>query len=224
MIKFILLFTLITTSTFGQDSLFVHQTCQKIQGLSNKKDAAAQLDIIYDQSINNLPEISKTSREKIMQDHYRFQYRLNRELKRTCPGFIIDRVPIKAQKVIDLENRFSKKEIDSLKAIIDEIQKEKKIYIYVVTIDDYFPDKTLEQFSSRNREYWANEYSFEKGTVMMAFSFRNQQFRISTGFTSSNYLSDKQCQQAVEVITSFFKRGEYFSGVVMGLNNLKEKI
>ncbi len=219
-----ILFFLSATSAVAQDSAFVRETCQKIQALQNKKDLAAQTKIIEEQNFKFESTIAKLPKDIQVQETFRFQYKLNRQLKKSCPGFAIERVQIKGQAVIDLEEKFSKGEVDSLKRMIARIQKEKGMHIYIVTIDDLYPDTSIEYFSNRNREFWGNEYSFEKGTVMMAYSFTRRELRISTGIKSMEYLTDEECKETIDFITSFFKRGEFFTGVVAGLYNLKEKI
>ena len=222
MIRLTILLLTIGTCVYGQDSTFVQETCKRINQLKTKDDIEGQLNIVYEQSLAYIPTIvDNGSKDKKVQDVYKFQYRLNRELKRTCPGFILGQTPIKTQRVLDFEDKFSKLEIDSLKRLMTTIGKEKNIYIFLVTIDDYFPNNSLEEFTNRIRDSWGNGNNFEKGSVLIAISLTNREMRISTGDKSMKYLTDDECSEAIKKMKPYFKTEEYFKGVTEGLNNLK---
>lgn len=225
MIRLTIIFLTFGTFAYGQDSTLVDETCKKINGLSNPNDTKGQINVIYEQSTKYIPTlISNTPREKVLKATYTFQYRLNRELKRTCPKFLLDKVPIKVQRVIDFEDKFTTNEIDSLKEIMNRLGTELNVYVYVVTIDNYFPDKNIEDFSNRNREYWGSGLNFEKGTVLISISVANRQFRISTSDTSMKYLTDDECSEINKLMIPYFKKDEYFKGVVEGLSQMKSRL
>jgi uncharacterized membrane protein YgcG len=98
------------------------------------------------------------------------------------------------------------------------------VYAYLVTIDDYFPDKNIEKFSNRNREYWGHGINFEKGAVLISISVAKRQLRISTGDTSIKYLTDDECSEINKIMIPYFKKDEYFKGVVDGLTQMKSKL
>jgi hypothetical protein len=200
----------------------VRETCKKINQLKTKDDFEGQINIVYEQLLAYKPTIvNNGSKDKKVQDVYKFQYRLKRELQRTCPGFILGQTPIKTQRLLDFEDKFSKYQIDSLKKLMAAIGEEKNIYIFLITIDDYFPDNSLEDFTNRIRDSWGNGNNFEKGSVLIAISLTNREMRISTGDKSMKYLTDGECSEAIEKMKPFFKSEEYFQGVIEGLNNLK---
>ncbi|HTE32314.1 MAG TPA: TPM domain-containing protein [Chryseolinea sp.] len=222
MIRLTILLLTLGSFVYGQDSTFVQETCNKINQLKNKDDIEGQANIVYEQSLAYIPTIiANGSKDKKGQDVYKFQYKLRRELKRTCPGFILNQTPIKTQRVLDFEDTFSKSEIDSLKNLMVTIGNEKSIYIFLVTIDDYFPDNSIEEFTNRIRDSWGHGNYVEKGSVLIAISVTKRQMRISTGDKSMKYLSDEECEEANKKMRPFFKKEDYFNGVIEGLNSLK---
>lgn len=225
MIRLTILLLTFGTLVYGQDSTFVNETCKRINKLPNPSDKEGQNNLIYEQSTKYIPTlVSNVPREKVLKATYTFQYRLNRELKRTCPKFLLDKVPIKAQRVIDFEDKFSKSEIDSLKGIMNRLGTEQNVYVYLVTIDDYFPDKNIEEFSNRNREYWGHGQNFEKGTILISISVAKRQFRISTGDRSMKYLTDDECSEINKIMVPYFKKNEHFKGLVEGLSQMKSRL
>jgi uncharacterized protein len=217
---------LLTFSVFasGQDSVLVRETCKKINGLKNPDDIMEQVNLVSGQLMTYVPTIENTPKEKRVKAVYTFQYRLHRELKRTCPKYLIDQAPKIAHRVIDFEDKLTRPEIDSLTDLCVELSKSKKIFVYIVTIDDYFPDKDITDFSNRNREYWGQRGSFEKGNVMIAVSTAQRQIRVSTSDISMEFLTDEECSKINKVIIPYFKEGKYFDGLVSGLSEMKKSL
>ena len=216
---------LLTFSVFanGQDSLLVKETCKKINELKNPDDLMEQASIVSGQLMTYLPTIENTPKEERVKAVYTFQYKLHRELKRTCPKYLIDHGPKVGHRVIDFEDKFTRSEIDSLTNLCADLSST-GVFVYVVTIDDYFPDANITDFSNRNREYWGQRASFEKGNVMILISTSQRQIRVSTGDVSMKYLSDEECSKINKVIIPYFKEGKYFKGIQKGLDEMKKSL
>jgi hypothetical protein len=217
---------LLTFSIFasGQDSLLVKETCKKINELNNPDDLMEQSVLVNGQLMTYVPIIENTPKEKRVKAVYTFQYKLHRELKRTCPKYLIDHGPKVGKRVIDLEDKFTREEIDSLTSLCGDLSNSKDIFVYVVTIDDYFPDANITDFSNRNREYWGQRGSFEKGNVMILISASQRQIRVSTSDVSMNYLTDEECSKINKVIIPYLKDGKYFNGIVKGLEEMEKSL
>jgi uncharacterized membrane protein YgcG len=183
-----------------------------------------QFSIVSGQLMTYVPTIENTPKEKRVKAVYTFQYKLHRELKRTCPKYLVDNAPKVLHRVIDLEDIFTRPEIDSLTNLCGDLSKSKSIFVYIVTIDDYFPDTDITDFSNRNREHWGQRGSFEKGNVMIAISKSLRQIRISTSDISMKFLTDEKCSDINKVIIPHFKEGKYFNGLVSGLNEIKKSL
>jgi hypothetical protein len=217
---------LLTFSTIarGQDSVLVRETCKKITDLKNPDDIMEQIKIVSGQLMTYTPTIVNTPREKRVKATYTFQYRLHRELKKVCPHYLIDHSPKMYQRVIDLDDKFTRPQIDSIESVCVELSKSKNIYVYIVTIDNYFPDSTITDFSNRNREYWGQRGSYEKGNVMISFNTSKRQMRVSTSDVSMKYLSDEKCSEINKSMRPYFKNEDYFNGILKGLSILKESL
>jgi hypothetical protein len=204
----------------------VSETCKKINEfkmLDGWDAQEAQLKVVSAVMMERSAKIAEIPRERRVKEFYTFQYKLYRELKRTCPSFKLDRTKI-LQRVIDLDDKFTRPQIDSIESICVELSKSKNIYVYIVTIDNYFPDSTITDFSNRNREYWGQRGSYEKGNVMLSFNTSKKQMRVSTSDVSMKYLSDEKCTEINKSIRTYFKKEDYFNGILKGLSLLKESL
>lgn len=159
-----------------------------------------------------------------VQDGIRFQYRLARELKKSCPAYLSDQIRLIPKSVLDLENKLTKQQIDSLDLLLLQIKQEKKVHLYIVTIDSFYPDSTIERFSNRYREFWAPRLIQERGVILVIFSTSLKQLRISTGEISMKYLTDDECSEVNKVILSYFRNDNYFYGLVEGILSIKARL
>lgn len=183
-----------------------------------------QISIVSGQLMTYVPTIANTPKENRVKATNTFQYRLHRELKRGCPSYLIDHSPKVYQRVIDLDDRFTRPQIDSIESACVELSKSKNIYVFIVTIDDYFPDSTITDFSNRNREHWGQRGSYEKGNVMISFNTSKRQVRVSTSDVSMKYLSDEKCLEVNQTMVPYFKKGDYLKGIQKALVKIKESV
>jgi hypothetical protein len=224
MIRLTIIFLTFSIFANAQDSVLVKETCTKLNGLKNPDDIMEQVNLVSGQLMTYVPTIKNTPKDKRVKAAYTFQYRLHRELKRTCPKYLIEQAPKIGHRVVDFEDKLTRSEIDSLTDLCVELSKSKKIFVYIVTIDDYFPDTDITDFSNRNREYWGQRGSLEKGNVMIAISSAKRQIRVSTSDISMEFLTDEECSRINKVIIPYFKEGKYFDGLVSGLSEMKKNL
>lgn len=222
MIRAIILILLTTISVQAQDSTLVKEFCNSI-GHSRTTDIESQISEVVGM-VDRYLERNPITRDSTLQDALRFQYRLMRELTRTCPNYHSDRVRLVPKAVIDLENKLTKQQIDSLAILISQITQDKKVYLYIVTIDDFYPDSTITDFSNRYRDFWAPRTTPEKGVVLAVFSTAQRQVRISTSDISMTYLTDAECSEVNKIMIPHFKNGKYFDGFVDGLLAIKSRL
>lgn len=223
MIRTIVLILLTTISVQGQDSTLVKEFCSKVTKFSDTTDIEAQVSEI-DVMIKRYMVRYPMTGENPIQEALRFQYRLSMELKRTCPNYPSGRVRLVPKTVIDLENKLSKQQIDSLSILTSQIKQEKKVYLYIVTINDFYPDSTITDFSNRYREFWAPLTTPGNGVVLVVFSATQREVRISTGDISMTYLTDAECTEVNKIMLSHFKNGNYFDGLANGLLAIKTRL
>ena len=223
MIRTIVLILMTAVSVKAQDSLFVSEFCANLSQFSDTSDIGSGL--------HDLPGILDryAARDSVnfshaFQDPFRFQYRLGRELMKGCPAFKVDRLYLPPKPVFDLEGILTVAQVDSLKILITKLNKENKVHLYIVTIDDFYPDSTITDFSNRYREFWSPRITPEKGVVLIVFSTSKREVRISTSHISMSYLTDDECNQTNKVMTPHFKSGNYFDGLSAGLLTIKSML
>jgi hypothetical protein len=223
MIRPLILILLATISVQGQDSTLVKEFCNNLTQFSKSDDINSQLSRIADMSEKYMQRNPSTG-DNPLQNRIRFQYRLMRALKRDCPSYSIDRVRLTPKAVLDLEDKLSKQEIDSLTTLTTLIKQKSKAYLYVVTVDDFYPDSTLVDFSNRYREFWGPRVPPEKGVVQIVFSITQRQLRISTGDISMQYLTDDESSEVIKLMIPYLKDDKYFEGLVTGLLEIQTRL
>lgn len=223
MIRAIVLMLLAIISVRGQDSTLVREYCNKLGQLSETSNIESFVPGIDEMTVKYL-ERNPIIGDNPIQEVIRFQYRLMRELKRGCPSYVSDRIRLIPKSVIDLESKLTKQQIDSLGMLTAQIERDKKVHLYVVTIDDFFPDTTITDFANRYREFWAPSTSLEKGVVLIVFSNAQRKVRISTGDISMTYLTDEECSEVNKVMIPYFRSNKYFYGLVEGLIAIKSRL
>ncbi len=221
----LLIILLVTMRVYGQDSPFVQETCELIKKAKNK-NANSQFKIIESQTIKyfSSSSIIETGNNNKAQEAYRYYYKLSRELMRSCPNYTLGVFPISANRVVDLEGKFTKEQIDALKNFSLELSDQKNVNLFIVTIDDYYPQGSIEEFAKKKRDDWSMGRNVEKGGVLMALSFNKKQVIISTSEEAMKHLTDKECRDVIKMITPEFNNGNYFKGVLNGLNGIKERL
>ena len=220
----LLLLLSITLSVFGQDSIMIKDTCDKIHQLKNKDNIDSQLEIYSSQMkayYLSSPSIIEgdSSRQAVL----RYGYKFLRELKRSCQESILP-ISIPKSYLVDIEGKFNKDQIDSLEHTLESVSREKHIYIHVITIDDYYPYSSIEDFASKHRVYWGENTLFKDGTILVVISFAKREIRISTGQRAMLVLTNDKCTDVINLITPYFKQGKYFEGLITGLQDIHTKI
>ena len=219
----ILLIFLTTITVNGQDSTLVREICNTFSQKSDTTGIEQQVLGSFD-IIKRYLERNPLTGDNPVQEGIRFQYRLARELKRSCPNYLSERVRMIPKPVFDLENKLTKRQIDSLSLLTEQVNKEKHVHLYIVTIDDFYHDMTITDFSNCYREFWAPRTEPKKGVVLIVFSSTQREVRISTGDISMTYLTDKECDDVIKVMTPHFKTGKYLEGLMNGVLAIKSRL
>jgi hypothetical protein len=182
MIRAIVLILMSAISVEAQDSVFVKEFCDNFSQFTGEA-SDREMDL---QEMEGMVE-RYMARDSVnfshaFQDPFRFQYRLMRELMKSCPIYKnkADRIRLFPQLIFDLEGILTKQQIDTLKILTTKVNKENMVHIYIVTIDDFYPDSTVTDFSNRYRQFWAPRTTPEKGVILIVFSRIQREVRIST--------------------------------------------
>jgi hypothetical protein len=217
MIKVLFFILMTVTIVEAQDSIFVKEFCENLVRSVDGRDVVdgvRESNEIIDRYIAR----DSVRFFEAFDDPNRFQYRLWRELMKNCPNFKPERIRIfHPRLVLDFERILATSEVDSLSILISKLNDEKNVYLYIVTIDDYYPDSSITDFSNRYREYWVPRKPSEKGEVVIVLSKNRRGIRVSTGDSSMIHLTDEECSAANQRMIPHFKSGNFFDGLVAGV-------
>lgn len=225
LIQSILFVFISTVCARAQDSTLVAAFCKTLAHfpqVNNLDSAISRLSTDIKAYYERDPEAIDSTQQGFL----RFHYRLDVELSKTCPVLHpLDRVfLVPREPVFDLEHRLAEQEVDSLSSMISGINGDHEVYVYIVTVPNYYPDSTIEDFARRYCDYWALPVSPRKGVVMIVFSAAQRGVRVETDDISKGYLTDDECRQVIQVMTPHFKIGEYFQGLADGLEAIGKRL
>ena len=154
-----------------------------------------------------------------------FNYKINRELLKTCPVFKDQFSFLPLSKILDVEALFNQEQYDSLeRALVDFIQL-KKIDFVVVTIDDVFPFENIEDFVEQQTINWKIGNRYEEGGVLLAISKNLGDLSFSINKKNQSSLSDLDFQKMIHDVGSpEFQKGNYFQGLFYCIDYLKKEL
>jgi hypothetical protein len=209
---------------FAQDSLLIAEVCDRI-GQDSTGSKENQLKVFFEEIENHIPEmVEPLPKGGILQGLCRYQFRLSQGLTRHCKAFLLDPVISTNYRVVDIESLFDKSEIDTLQSILNSIKKEKELSVHLVTVDDFFPEPSIDSFSIKHIRSLLISRHYDKGTVLVVISKTNRQVRTSTDWVGQTFLTDNECKAINQSMIPFFKREEYLEGVKIGLVELIKRI
>jgi hypothetical protein len=223
MIRPIILIFFTTITSYAQDSTLVKDFCNLLGKFSANANIESEVAEVVRMTQTYMERDSATT-FGTLQDRIRFQYRITVELMKSCPNYQSDRAWMVRKNVIDLENILTEQQIDTLSKRASQIKKDIDIYLYIVTVDDFYPDSTITDFSNRYRDHWAPRMVCEKGVVLIVFSKTQREIMISTGNISMTYLTDDECRAVNKAMTPYFRNGQYFQGLLKGLLAIPSKL
>jgi hypothetical protein len=95
-----------------------------------------------------------TSSAVIQQKVAREFYQLHLSLIDSCPDYMFTVFPFHAHKVIDLEQKLTNHEVDSLNLIVKDMVDRTKVKIACATIESYKPFDNIDDFAGEAVEIW----------------------------------------------------------------------
>ena len=137
---------------------------------------------------------------------------------------IVSEFPKQIGFVNDFENIFTEEEIKSLEKLLIYYKDTSNRQVVVITINTVPKNVQFEQYAIRMSDNWnIGRENNENGlTVVMSKSLKK--IRISTTEKTRYYLTDEFCKKVIdENMIPEFKNGEYYDGLLLGLNELIRK-
>ena len=151
-------------------------------------------------------------------------YKLTRELNKTCDSFKIQNSFILPfTNLIEIDSVFSEQQSKRINEIAKDIRIKNQIEIVILSIDEIYPNENILDFSASKLVDWNIGGVFEKSGLIIVFSSKLRLLRISTTEIAKQYLSDEECERIVsDIMIPNFKNGNYYEGIVNSLYEIKE--
>ena len=180
-----------------------------------------QNDFLQDTSL--LYELSKGN---VKNNINVFNYKLNRNLNKNCSVYKLKHtVLLGLTLVLDVECILTSSEIDSIESSVRDLLKQKKVRLLIVTIDDFYPYKDIDDYARNQGNNWHIGANFEKGGIVLVVSKSLRKVRISTSKISQEYLTNLECQDIIDnTLIPKFKTGEYYNAILEFIDEVKTKI
>ena len=127
--------------------------------------------------------------------------------------------------VNDFENIFTEEQKTQLTKFLTYYQENSNREIAVITIDSIPKNIEFDQYSIKMSDNWKVGKDNDGNGLTIVLSKSLRKIRISTtDRTQYYYLSDEFCQKVIdEFMIPEFKKGEYYDGILLGLNELIKK-
>lgn len=179
------------------------------------KQVQIYLKLLNEYFLNNI----KTKPENFVLDYNSLNYKLTRELNKTCGSYLI-KVPyiLPFSNLVEIDSVFSIEQSESIKNIAQKIRNKNRMEIVILSIDELYPDENIEEFSINKLIDWKIGGVFEKSGVIIVFSRNLKMLRISTTEIAKKYLTDQNCEKIIaEIMIPNFKNNNYYDGIYKSL-------
>ncbi|NOU47126.1 MAG: TPM domain-containing protein [Bacteroidales bacterium] len=183
------------------------------------KQAQIYSKLLTEYLLNNI----KTKPKNFKTDYNSLNYKLTRELNKTC-GSYLNKIPyiLPFSNLIEVDSVFSIEQRENIVKIAKEIRNKNRMEIVILSIDELYPDENIDEFSFNKLIDWKIGGVFEKSGVIIVFSKKLRLLRISTTEISKKYLTDKNCEKIIaEIMIPNFKNNNYYDGIYKSLMEIK---
>ena len=168
----------------------------------------------------------KLERKSFQRNFNVLNYKLTRELNKTCNSFRVKYTPpLPLSNLLEIDSIFSDEQSEKINKRTKQIRNKNQLEIVILSIDDLYPENDINEFANKKLVDWNIGKNFEKSGIITVFSKKLRQIRISTTFTSKKYLTDENCEKIIsEIIIPNFKKDNYFDGIYKSLMEIKKII
>jgi uncharacterized protein len=131
-------------------------------------------------------------------------------------------VPRLISPVIDQAGLLSPKVKRSLANALVQVKKQTGNEIAVLTIDS-LKDETIEGYSIKVTDQWKLGNKEKDNGVLFLISVKERQMRIEVGQGLEGAIPDVVAGRIISNVKAYFKRGDYSSGIILGVSLIAEK-
>ena len=122
--------------------------------------------------------------------------------------------------VLDLANVLSASEETELYDYLVSLERQTGIQMAVLTINS-LEGNNIENYSIKVAENWKLGQEKEDNGALLVVSVGDRQLRIETGYGLESLLTDAKCGLIIRnVITPYFRNGDYGTGIINGIKNM----
>jgi hypothetical protein len=149
-------------------------------------------------------------------------YKLAVELQKTCKSFQIKPLILPFSNLIEIDSIFSEQQSEKINKIAADIRNRNRLEVIILSVEDFYPDENITEFSINKLIDWRIGGIFEKSGVIIVFSTKLKSLRIATTEISKIYLNDSDCDKLVsEILIPNFKKGNYFKAIFNTLTEIQ---
>lgn len=179
------------------------------------KEASLSIDIsekfigAYSNYINSQVDLS---RKDIKNQINNITFKTNRYLYKNCEyPYSLKFLPL--SDIVDTQNTFTFNEIEQLSKTLKSIKYENRLEIFIVTVEDYFPYESKEDFAYQILLQNRNTI-FKKGSVVFLINLKSKDIRISTDDIAKILIKDEFLESLInEKVIPQFKEKNYYNGI-----------
>ena len=137
-----------------------------------------------------------------------------------------DSLPRAVGFVNDFENILSPKQQKYLDSMIRAYEKKTTVQIALITIDTSMISRNkFENYVYRIANAWGVGQKEKNNGVTIGLSKGYRFMRIETGYGIRNILTDNETKKIIDTaFIPYFKKGQYFEGIVNGLEAIMKKL
>lgn len=131
-------------------------------------------------------------------------------------------VPNRATPIVDQAGLLSNKVKHSLEKALYEIQKQTGNEIAVFTVKS-LEDETIESYSLKIADQWKLGDKEKDNGVLFLIAVDDRKMRIEVGQGLEGDLPDITAGRIIRSVQPYFRKGDYQSGIILGLSQIVEK-
>lgn len=127
-------------------------------------------------------------------------------------------------RVVDLTHTLTAQQITHLSEVLRQFETQKGAQIAVLIVNSTDPE-TIDQYGLRVAESWKLGRKKIDDGALLVVAMKDRAMRIEVGYGLEGALNDAICKRIIsEVITPYFKQGQFFEGINQGVNQMIKTI
>ncbi|WP_149304994.1 TPM domain-containing protein [Pareuzebyella sediminis] len=184
-----------------------------------------QMKLIQEESLKNLDEKINNESNPLSEINV-LNYKTTRDLRKNCSKYKIKYYALGSifTRVLDIDNTLNNKEEDEIELKIENLEKEKKVQLMIVTIDDLYPYEGITEYSIEQGNDWNVGKYAENGGLIVVLDKNDRNIRLSTDNKLKKELTDKECEEIIEFLKPLFKEKRYTKGLNIMIDQINQRI